>query len=139
MTAFQSMDPVSADLAQNCPVGSAVAVLSGKWKLPVLRSLFLHGQLRYGELLRHVEAIAPKELTRNLRELEYAGLVVRAPTTGGQVDGYELTDLGRGLEATFRALGEFGTYYLQSRRAAGRAAPQAATRRLALGRPAHFG
>ncbi|MET3900244.1 DNA-binding HxlR family transcriptional regulator [Devosia sp. UYZn731] len=115
MTAFQAMDPVSADLAQNCPVGTAITVLSGKWKLPILRPLYLHGPLRYGALLRHVDSIAPKELTRNLRELDYAGLLARAPAVDGKGDVYKLTELGAGLTATFRALGEFGTSYLQSR------------------------
>ena len=117
MTVFQAMAPATVDVALNCPVGTAVAVLSGKWKLPVLRPLYLHGQLRYSELLRHLETITAKELTRNLHELEYAGLLARMPLPGGKGDCYQLTKLGMELGTTFRALGEFGTSYLQSRRA----------------------
>jgi len=117
MTALRTMDVANLDLAHSCPVGTAVAVLAGKWKLPVLRPLYLHGQLRYSELLRLVESITAKELTRNLRELEYAGLLTRAQSPGATGDCYRLTDLGLELGATFRALGEFGTNYLQSRRA----------------------
>lgn len=118
MTALQTMDVANLDLALNCPVGTAMAVLAGKWKLPVLRPLYLHGQLRYSDLLGQVETITAKELTRNLRELEYAGLLARTRSPGTTGDFYKLTDLGMELGTTFRALGEFGTNYLLFRRAA---------------------
>lgn len=115
MNSLQAMDLALGDQAQNCPVGTAVAVLSGKWKLPVLRPLYLRGPLRYGELLAELETIAPKELTRNLRELEYAGLVMRTSSHNDDGHFYALSSLGTQLGTTFRALGEFGTSYLLSR------------------------
>ncbi|GGA40418.1 winged helix-turn-helix transcriptional regulator [Pelagibacterium lentulum] len=101
----------------NCPVDTAISVIAGKWKLLLLRPLYLHGPLRYNALLRLASPIAAKELTRNLHELEYAGLVKRRPQDDTNSDAYELTELGKTLEQTFRALGEFGTTYLRSRRA----------------------
>ena len=86
-----------------CPVEEAIRVIGGKWKLLVLRSLLLNGPQRYNELLRTVTAISPKELTRNLRELTDARLVVRASGTGPLVR-YDLSKLGKGLMPTFKKL-----------------------------------
>jgi hypothetical protein len=51
-------------------------------KLLVLRSLFLGGAQRFNSLLHSVDGISAKELTRNLRELENAGIVERGGATG---------------------------------------------------------
>jgi DNA-binding HxlR family transcriptional regulator len=56
-----------------CPLDRAIRVIGGKWKMLVLRSLFVVGPQRYNSFLRTVPGISPKELTRNLRELEHAG------------------------------------------------------------------
>ncbi|MCS6759177.1 MAG: winged helix-turn-helix transcriptional regulator [Candidatus Devosia euplotis] len=72
--------------------------------------------MRYNALLQLVAPIAAKELTRNLRELEYAGLAPRRQQSDMPDGLYAPTELGKTLEQTFRALGEFGTAYLLSRR-----------------------
>ena len=104
------------DIRAICPVDTAITVVAGKWKLHLLRALYLSGPSRYNALLQLASPIAAKELTRNLRELEYAGLVSRGQQPGMPDGLYSLTELGNSLEQTFRALGEFGTAYLQSRR-----------------------
>lgn len=103
----------------DCPLDSAITALGGKWKLAVLRALFVGGAQRYNQLSRAVPGINPKELTRNLRELENGGLVLRATSDGAAI--YKLTELGLGLRPTFQALGEFGSRYRQSRRSPVRA------------------
>ena len=108
--------PDRVDSRATCPVDTAIAVIAGKWKLHLLRALYLHGPLRYNALLQLAAPIAAKELTRNLRELEYAGLVTRRQQSDMPDGLYALTELGTTLEQTFRALGEFGTAYLLSRR-----------------------
>jgi DNA-binding HxlR family transcriptional regulator len=87
-----------------CPVEEAIRIIGGKWKLLVLRSLLLNGAQRYNELLRTVTAISQKELTRNLRELTKAGLVI------GAAGRYDLTKLGKGLMPTFKKLLTWGTH-----------------------------
>jgi len=84
-----------------CPVEEAIRVVGGKWKLLILRSLLLNGPQRYNELLKTVTGISQKELTRNLKELTSAGLVMGA---------YELTQLGKGLMPTFKKLLTWGTH-----------------------------
>jgi DNA-binding HxlR family transcriptional regulator len=94
------------DVAASCPLGLAINTVGGRWKLHILRALLLTGAQRYNRLLDLIDGISPKELTRNLRELEAAGLV-----EGHSIDGYSayaLTALGRQVEAPFRALGIFG-------------------------------
>lgn len=119
-----SASATGAQSAETCPVDTAIAIVAGKWKLLILRPLYLHGSLRYNALLRQVAGITAKELTRNVRELEYAGLIQRAAGTSSGSAVYELTELGRTLGPTFRALGEFGTVFLRSRRAPGRGADE---------------
>lgn len=118
MTTIVASDTVTAalsdDMAATCPIDTAISIIAGRWKLLLLRPLYLHGPLRYNELLRQVAPITAKELTRNLHELEYAGLIGRTEHADG--DAYALTDLGRSLGTTFQALGQFGTAYLHSRR-----------------------
>ena len=100
-----------------CPVEAAIQIIGGKWKMLVLRSLLLNGPQRYNELLATVTAISPKELTRNLRELTEARLVIIRSVTARPtsevpeakpVARYELTSLGSGLMPTFTSLLEWG-------------------------------
>ncbi len=110
--------PLDPGPVEDCPVDAALAVIAGKWKMLLLRPLYLHGPMRYGALLQRVPRISTKELTRNLHELEYAGLLKRTVLDSKGNEVYELTALGETLGSTFRALGEFGTSYLRSRRRA---------------------
>jgi DNA-binding HxlR family transcriptional regulator len=99
---------VDLSSARECPVESAIAAIAGKWKLSILRALFLEGPLRYNQLLAAVSGLNAKELTRNLRELEYAGLVVAGPN-------YDLTEMGVSLQPVFQSLGKFGEQLRKAR------------------------
>jgi len=90
--------------AQDCPLEQAINTVGGRWKMLVLRALFLGGEQRFNDLSRAVEGISAKELTRNLRELEYAGLVERCD--GEQL--YALSALGESMLPVFRELGALG-------------------------------
>jgi DNA-binding HxlR family transcriptional regulator len=90
--------------AQDCPLEQAINTVGGRWKMLVLRALFLGGGQRFNDLLRAVQGISAKELTRNLRELEYAGLVDRHDDE--QL--YGLSALGETMLPVFRELGALG-------------------------------
>lgn len=94
------------DPSASCPLGLAINTIGGRWKLHILRTLVLAGEQRYNALLKAIDGVSPKELTRNLRELESAGLIKRS--VSGNATAYVLTALGTELEAPFRALGIFG-------------------------------
>ncbi len=92
--------------AASCPLGLAINTIGGRWKLHILRELVLTGAQRYNSLLSSISGISAKELTRNLRELEVAGLLEQVEQDANKV--YALTELGQEIEAPFRALGIFG-------------------------------
>lgn len=107
-----SLVPVSV-----CPVEKAIHVIGGKWKLLVLRSLLLNGPQRYNDLLASVTGISAKELTRNLRELSAAGLVVHDAAASSRSAVYALTVLDAGLMPTFTTLLTWGQGLLAESRA----------------------
>lgn len=59
-----------------CPTEVALKIIGGKWKLVILEHL-LTGVRRFGELQRATSTITARMLTRQLRELEADGLVLR--------------------------------------------------------------
>src|SRR5260221_8360111 len=95
-------------VVDDCPVELAIRTIGGKWKMLVLRSLLLNGEQRYNDLLVTVAGINAKELTRNLRDLQEAGLVAREPAGGNGATAYALTALGLMLLPAFENLAPFG-------------------------------
>jgi DNA-binding HxlR family transcriptional regulator len=103
------------DLAEECTVEAAMEILGGKWKLVILRHL-LTGTKRFGELHRAMPGITPRMLTRQLRELETDGLVLR--TVYAQVPPkveYSVTEIGESLRDIADRLESWGHWYLRSR------------------------
>lgn len=86
-----------------CPLLRALAVIGGKWKLPILWHLS-GGVVRYGELRRGVRGITHTMLAQCLRELEADGLVARRDY-GERPPRVEYSLTGRG-KALLPALGE---------------------------------
>ena len=60
-----------------CPLGSALKLIGGKWKIPILCSLHQDGTTRYNELRRKIVGITNTMLASSLKELEEDGLVCR--------------------------------------------------------------
>ena len=91
-----------------CPVEVAVSAVGGTWKLTVIKHL-LEGTHRFNQLGRLVPLANTKTLTRQLRELEEDGLVLRTvyPEVPPRVE-YSLTDLGSSLEPIVLAMNEWG-------------------------------
>ncbi len=104
--------------ATECPTEATLAVIGGRWKVPILWNL--HDQMRrFGELSRLLPGVSQKMLTQQLRELEADGLVHRKvfPEVPPRVE-YSLTPLGRSLEPVLRSLTEWGQRFLDVRRSA---------------------
>ena len=81
----------------SCGLEAALAVIGGKWKMALLWRLSQRSW-RYNELRRDLKRVTHRMLTKQLRELERDGLIVRTvhPVVPPHVD-YALTDTGRTL------------------------------------------
>jgi len=95
---------VTEQVAAGCPIRDVIERIGDKWSVLVVVSL-QDGPVRFSGLLRAVDGISRRMLTRTLRLLERDGLVERQvfPTTPPSVE-YSLTDLGRGLAGTLEAV-----------------------------------
>src|SRR5882724_4986959 len=105
--------PPSPHVDGDCrAVASVLARVGDKWSVFVIMTL-IDGPRRFNELKRTIGGISQRMLTLTLRGLERDGLVTRTvfPTIPPRVD-YELTDLGRGLAAPVRSLGEWAFAHL---------------------------
>jgi len=107
MTTIETIvQPLVCD--DECPIKKTAEVIEGRWTTLVVREL-LPGKKRFSEIQRALTGISPKVLTVRLRLLERRGILTRTvfatvpPTTE-----YELTSLGRKLEAVLNAMADFG-------------------------------
>ena len=98
-------DPYNRD----CPSRQVLDRIGDRWTVLVVGSLDA-GPRRFSQLARHVDGVSQKMLTQTLRGLERDGLVTRTiyPEIPPRVE-YELTDLGRSLQAPLRGLEEWAT------------------------------
>jgi DNA-binding HxlR family transcriptional regulator len=103
------------DCAVGCPVEATLDLIDGKWKGVILYHL-LSDKVRFNELRRRLSRITQRMLTRQLRELEAAGLIHREifPEVPPRVE-YSLTALGRSLEPVIHNLWSWGDRYLANR------------------------
>src|SRR5262245_49668688 len=58
-------------------IGDAMAVLGGKWKIHIIAILNFKGKRRFSDLLRDLNGIGAKMLSKDLHELEANQLVTR--------------------------------------------------------------
>lgn len=112
---MKKVDLKTYDCAAGCPVEATLDLIDGKWKAVILYHL-LDDTIRFNELGRRLSRITQRMLTRQLRELETAGLIHREvyAEVPPRVE-YSLTKLGRSLEPVIRSLWSWGSTYLKAR------------------------
>lgn len=88
-------------------ISQVLARIGDKWSLLIVGRLG-GGPMRFGQLLRSIEDISQRMLTRTLRGLERDGLVRRTVVADlpPHVE-YELTDLGRSLQQPVTVLSDW--------------------------------
>lgn len=98
----------SYDEALGCPVAATLDLIDGKWKGVLLYHLMQEPK-RFNQLRRELTTVTPRMLTKQLRELEQAGLITRTifPVVPPRVD-YALTLEGRSLRPAIEALKSWG-------------------------------
>jgi DNA-binding HxlR family transcriptional regulator len=89
--------------AQYCPIVRAVEVLGDRWTLLIVREM-LNGARRFNDLSRGLPGLSRALLSRRLRQLAVAGLVVRSADAGG----YDLTPAGEDLRPLVFGLADWG-------------------------------
>lgn len=92
-----------------CPVGYALNVLAGKWKLQTVYAISQAGTVRFNELQRSLPGISNLMLSKTLKELEENGIVTRVQynEVPPHVE-YSLSEIGKGIIPAFDKLGEWG-------------------------------
>lgn len=87
-------------------------VMSGKWKYLIIASLYFIGKMKFMELQRQVEGIAPKVLSKELKDLEDNHMITRkvCDTKPITVE-YNLTDIGTSLHTIILEMGKCGIEY----------------------------
>ena len=90
------------------PVRDALDILSGKWKLPIIIALSF-GEKRFTEIAREVEGITDRMLSRELRDLELNGLILRKVEDSYPVRvTYALTSYSKSLNEVIDSLRKWG-------------------------------
>lgn len=92
---------------QFCPVAKASELLGERWMLLILRELLL-GTHRYSEFQRALSRISPSVLTKRLKQLESAGIIVRKTQPGRKGNGCFLTPAGKELAPIVEHLAVWG-------------------------------
>jgi DNA-binding HxlR family transcriptional regulator len=100
------------DCAVGCPVEATLDLIGGKWKGVMLYHLS-PGTLRFSELRRRLSGVTQRMLTKQLRELEETGLIVRKvyAQVPPKVE-YSLSKKGETLQPVIRALEKWGEEHL---------------------------
>ncbi len=96
----------------HCPVEATLDVIGGKWK-PLILWQLREEILRFSGLQQSMPGISPKMLTKQLRELEEDGLVLRVvfPEIPPKVE-YSLTSFGKTVIPVLDSLCQWGSEYL---------------------------
>ena len=87
-----------------CPIDTFIDVVKGKRKATIILHLS-QGNKRYSELVKLIDDISERMLTRQLKELEEDGLINRTvfPEVPPRVE-YSLTDMGREIHPTLKGM-----------------------------------
>ncbi len=98
---------------QDCILAHALDLLGERWTLLILRDLFL-GPQRFGDLQAGLPGIGANLLSKRLKELDHAGLVI-APRQNESGAGYRLSPVGEGLRPAIREMMSWSIHYFMER------------------------
>jgi DNA-binding HxlR family transcriptional regulator len=92
-----------------CPVARTLEIIGDRWTMLIVRDLLLKGPRKFVDFELSLAGISPNTLSARLKILEEAGLIERRfyeqrPPRAE----YVLTDKGRELRPTLRALRDWG-------------------------------
>lgn len=103
---------MSKDYGQFCPLAKAAELLCERWTMILIREL-IAGSQRFNDLRRGLPLMSPTLLSRRLRQLEQADVVVRSRTDSGAYC-YQLTPAGEELRPMVEFMGTWGHRWVGS-------------------------
>jgi DNA-binding HxlR family transcriptional regulator len=87
-------------------------ILSGKWKFHILGTLIQGEKLRFMDLLREVDGIGSKMLSKELQDMEMNHLVSRTVLNTKPITvEYEITEFGKTLSPIIDEIAKWGIAY----------------------------
>jgi len=95
------------DYGQFCPVAKATELIGERWTILIIRELVL-GTHRFSDFQRALSRISPALLSKRLKSLEKAGIIIRKAQQGRRGYQYFLTPAGRQLSPIVEHLATWG-------------------------------
>ncbi|MBX2876702.1 MAG: helix-turn-helix transcriptional regulator [Saprospiraceae bacterium] len=102
-----------SEIAQKLlPVMDTMELLSGRWKIIIMTTLYLGGRMRFNEIRNSIPRITGRVLSKDLKFLEEHQIVSRTVKDTAPITvEYELTAYGMTLDPVFRALTDWGVQH----------------------------
>jgi len=112
MTQSTTEHPHTIEHEGACPIARVARLVGDTWTLLIVRDL-IKGCKRFGQLHASLGNVSPKTLSRRLKTLETANLVIRQAYAEipPRVE-YRLTEKGQALGKIIEAMREFGEQHL---------------------------
>lgn len=103
---------MAQDLFGRCPYETAQRILQGKWTVLILYHIS-EGPLRFNELLRKLPDMTHATLSKQLKQMEKNGLVLRKEymQIPPKVE-YSMTELGRAFIPVLDCIEKWGNQYI---------------------------
>ncbi len=96
-------------------IKDTVELLSGKWKFHIVGTLLQSNRMRFMDLLREVDGIGTKMLSKELQDLEMNHLITREVLDTKPVTvEYEITEFGKTLAPIIDEVAKWGINYRTS-------------------------
>lgn len=96
-------------------ISDTMSILSGKWKFHILGTLIEGSKLGFMDLMREVNGIGTKMLSKELQDLEMNHLISRTVMNTKPITvEYSLTEHGKTLSPLINELAKWGIEYRQS-------------------------
>lgn len=96
-------------------ISDTMSILSGKWKFHILGTLIEGNKLGFMDLMREIDGIGTKMLSKELQDLEMNQLISRTVLNTKPITvQYALTEHGATLEPIINELAKWGIAYRSS-------------------------
>lgn len=96
-------------------IADAMSVLSGKWKFHIMGTLIEGNELGFMELMREIDGIGTKMLSKELQDLEFNQLIRRTVLDTRPVTvRYTISENGKKLIPVINELVQWGAAYRDS-------------------------